>query len=136
MNKRLIKASKLFLTGPTKEDPHLSSPLKDGVRSNVWNVVLVITLDNGVYPEYRSSSFHKKSYSICLNHLFKKSNSIFVLLLKSLKLVLINFTIVTSSNGTGLDLSLIDFIGLVRKRVEVKVVKLFVLELPDYESYI
>jgi len=71
-----------------------------------------------------------------LNHLFKKSISIFVLLLKSLKLELINITIVTSSNGTGLDLSLIDFIEFVRKRVEVKVVKLFVLELPDYESYI
>ena len=53
-----------------------------------------------------------------------------------MKLDLVNITIVTSSNGTGLDLSLIDFIEFVRKRVEVKVVKLFVLELPDYESYI
>jgi len=50
--------------------------------------------------------------------------------------VLINFTIVTSSNGTSLNLSLIDFIELVRKRIEIKVLKFFVLKLPDYESYI
>lgn len=73
MNKRLTKASKLFLTGPTQEDPHLSSPPKDGVRSSIWNGVLVITLDDGVYPEYRSSAFHKISYFICLNYLAQKS---------------------------------------------------------------
>jgi len=47
---------------------------------------------------------------------------------------LIYITIVTSSNGIGLDLSLIDFLERVRNRVEVKFVKFFVFELPDHES--
>ena len=55
-----------------------------------------------------------------LNHLFKNSNSIFVLLSKSSKLELINITIVTPTNGTGLDLSLIDLIDLLC-RGDVKV---------------
>jgi hypothetical protein len=55
------------------------------------------------------------------NHLFKNSNSIFVLLLKSSKLELINITIVTHTSGTGLNLSLIDLIDLLCTGEEVKV---------------
>jgi hypothetical protein len=43
-----------------------------------------------------------------LNHLFKHSNSIFVSFLKSSKLDLINITLVSTANKTGLDFSLID----------------------------
>ena len=53
-----------------------------------------------------------------LNHLFKNSNSIFVLLLKSSKLELINIAIVAHTNGTGLNLSLIDLIDLLCSTAE------------------
>lgn len=59
--------------------------------------------------------------SICFEQFFVNSNSIFLLLLKSSKLQLIYITIVTPTNGTGLDLSLIDLIDLLCTGEEVKV---------------
>jgi hypothetical protein len=46
------------------------------------------------------------------------------------------YYIVTSSIGTGLDLSLIDLINYLCTGEEVKIVKLFLLKIPDYEFYI
>jgi len=53
-----------------------------------------------------------------------------------LRLELINIHIVTPTNGTGLDLSLIVLIDLLCTGEKIKFVKLFLLKLPDYESYI
>jgi hypothetical protein len=49
---------------------------------------------------------------------------------------LINIHIVTPTNGTGLDLTLKDLIDLLYTGEEIKIVKLFLLKLPDYEYYI
>jgi hypothetical protein len=57
-------------------------------------------------------------------------------LLKSSRLELINITTVTPTNGTGFDFSLIGLIDLLCTGEEIKVVELFLLKLPDYESYI
>lgn len=48
------------------------------------------------------------------NHLFKNSYSLFVSFLKSSKLDLINSTLVSTANKTGLDFLLIGFIELLR----------------------
>jgi hypothetical protein len=48
---------------------------------------------------------------------------------------LINITIVTPTNGTGLDLPLKGLIDILCTG-EVKVVEVFLFKLPDYESYI
>jgi hypothetical protein len=71
-----------------------------------------------------------------LNHLFKNSSSIFCIIVKIFEIRIDKYYIVTSSNGTGLDLSLIDFIDFLCTGEEVKIVKLFLLKFPDYESYI
>jgi len=64
----------------------------------------------------------KLNENLCvLNDLFMNSNSIFVLLLKSPKLQLINITIVTPTNGNGLDLSSIVLIALLCTGEKVKV---------------
>ena len=51
-------------------------------------------------------------------------------------IIIDKYYIVTSSKGTDLGLSLIDLIDLLCTVEEVKVVELFLLKLPDYESYI
>jgi len=49
---------------------------------------------------------------------------------------LVNITILTSTNGTGLDLSLENLRDILCTGEGVRVVELFLLKLPDYESYI
>jgi len=56
--------------------------------------------------------------------------------LKSSRLELINVTILTSTNGTGLDLSLKVLRDFLFTGEEVRFVELFLLKLPDFESYI
>jgi len=47
-----------------------------------------------------------------------------------------SITIVTPTNGTGIDLSLKGLIDLLCTGEEIKGVELFLLKLPDYEFYI
>ena len=57
-------------------------------------------------------------------------------MLKSSRLELMSITIVTPTNGTGIDLSLKGLIDLLCTGEEIKGVELFLLKLPDYEFYI
>ena len=95
---------------------------------SISGLFLGVSQKSGFYQKFSDSLF-------ALNHLFKNSNSISVSL-KSSRLQLININIVTPTSGTVLDFSLTGLIDILCKVEKVKVVKLFLLKLPDYESYI
>ena len=63
-----------------------------------------------------------------LIHLFKDLNTIFVKFLKSSRLELINITLESPANETGVDLSLMDLIDLLYREEKLKDVKLILVD--------
>jgi len=63
-----------------------------------------------------------------LIYLFKDLNIIFITFLKSSRLELINVTLESPANETGVDLSLMDLIDLLYKEEKLTDVKLILME--------